>query len=102
MGDTQIGDGAVLVSLAGDASYEVFYGMFKFLADNSEWQQGTFSGYPVGEPGGWNIALNGEDVNVVAVTDEGVWCRKPLDDTWTTFGFPRFLSWEAIERIVVF
>jgi hypothetical protein len=80
---TQIGEGAVLVSLGDGATYEIFCGMFNLLA-------------------GWNISLNGEDVNVVRVTVEGMWCRVPLDDEWMTFGLERFLAWEAIERIVVF
>jgi len=89
-------DSHIDISLGPGATYEIYYEMFKLLAGKAEWQRGVATG----TNDGWNVALNGEDVNVVDVTDQGIHCRPPTDDTWTDFGEPKFIGWDNIHTII--
>jgi hypothetical protein len=84
----------ITVSLGAGATYDIYKEMFLFLAGKAAWQTNPLAG-------GWNIALNGDDVNVFDVDDEGIWARPPTDDTWQTFGENRFLPWDDIDSIVI-
>ena len=82
---------AITVSLEGGATYEVYEKMFSLLAGRSPYAAG-----------GWNIGLNGEDMNVTGVSDEGITVRPPLNEDWDTFGDTKFVSWDDVATIVIF
>lgn len=83
---------AVTLSLGEGATYEIYHEMFNILAGQLPWQNGT----------GWNIALNGEDVQVLRVDDEGLTVRPMLDETGERFGAPRFVGWEAVATVQIY
>jgi hypothetical protein len=82
---------AITVSLEGGATYEVYEKMFYPLA-----------GVAGDSRGGWNISLNGEDMNVARVSGEGITVRPPLNEDWDTFGDTKFVSWDDVATIVIF
>lgn len=102
----QLDEATIMVSLGDGATYETFATMLLFLAGKADWQQksvpyeqATRTKYGAG----WNIALNGEDVNVVDVDeDEGITVRPPLDDNWDSWGPTKVVAWENVQTIVIF
>lgn len=91
-------DSHITLSLSGYATYDTYATIFRFLAGKAEWQRRGRGP----EPTGWNISLNGQDVNVVDVDDDGIRYRPPTDDTWETFGESQFILWDAIDTIDIF
>lgn len=90
-------DSQITLSLGDGATYDVYATIFRFLAGKAEWQR-----LPQVYGRGWNVALNGIDLNIFDVDDDGVWGRPPTDDTWETFGEDRFIPWDEISTIVIF
>lgn len=102
----QLDEATIMVSLGEGATYETFERMLLFLAGKAEWQQETLPHAVVSrtpEGAGYNIALNGEDVNVVDVDeDDGIEVRPPLTDEWNSWGPSRWVRWEDVQTIVIF
>jgi CTP-dependent riboflavin kinase len=87
-------EATIMVSLGEGATYETFATMLAFLT-----QTNTSLPYAAG----WNVALNGEDVNVVKIDeDTGMYVRPPLNDKWQTFGPTKCVRWENINTLVIF
>jgi len=91
-------DSTITISLdAGGATYDTYHMMFRMLAGKADWQR------PIGTPTGWNIALNGEDVRVLDVNDDGFRVQPVLDDDdWTLFGEPKDIPWDDIDSINIY
>jgi hypothetical protein len=85
----------VQVSLGAGATYEIFHDMFGAVGGQRGWQQRSGGC-------GWNIALNGEDVHVLAVDDEGIRCEPALDDDFDQFGAPKFVKWENVNTVLIY
>jgi hypothetical protein len=90
---------AIAVSLGDGNTYESFARLFDFIAGQTEWQRRVNI---TGADGGLNVALNGDDVQIVSSEDDGMRYKVPLDNEWIMFGPPQFIPWEAVSTIVIF
>lgn len=91
-------ESTVTISLGGDATYEVYQQMFDLVGGMRPWQRKATGG----KPDGWNICLNGDDVKVTNVSDEGISVRNALDEHFETFADERFVSWDDVTTIVIY
>jgi hypothetical protein len=85
----------ILVSLGEGATYEIFHELFNLIACQLPWQANA-------PGGGWNISLNGTDVHVLEVNDEGIKSEAAVDEDFEQFEEPTFMKWEDVESIVIF